>query len=118
MRSFNNLNTAVDFAEIDVALFDLLKVKENRDVLRWTILNKYFPESKDKISGGDFGNNYLEELGNELLKESAEEYRNKLDELKHHMSNENYEEDDEEKKRERVKKNWQSYEEDSIFEVN
>jgi len=93
MRSFNNLNTAVDFAEIDVALFDLLKVKENRDVLRWTILNKYFPESKDKISGGDFGNNYLEELGNELLKESAEEYRNKLNDIKCQLGDESYEEE-------------------------
>lgn len=93
MRSFNNLNAAVDYAEIDNTLFDLLKVKESRDILRWAILNKYFPETKEKISDVGNGNNYLKELGNEVLKESSEEYRNKLDELKHHLNNETYEEE-------------------------
>lgn len=93
MRSFNNLNAAVDYAEIDNTLYDLLKIKESRDILRWIILDKYFPENREGISGGNFGNNYLKELGDEVLKESSEEYRNKLDELKHHLSNENYEEE-------------------------
>lgn len=93
MRSFNNLNAAVDYAEIDNTLFDLLKVKENRDILRWAVLNKYFPETKEKIYNAGNENNYLDELSDEVLKESSDEYRNKLDELKHHLSNESYEEE-------------------------
>ena len=49
MRSFSNLNTAVAYAEIDQELFHFLQQKEERELLKHAILDKYFPETK-KIS--------------------------------------------------------------------
>jgi putative restriction endonuclease len=54
MRRFENLITAVNYALIDNELVDLLLVPENRDILKTTLLDKYFSSTKSNFgTGGD-----------------------------------------------------------------
>lgn len=92
MRSFSNLNTAVAYAEIDNELFELLKQKDSREILKITLLEKYFPESKSNFGGND-GGKYLNNLSNEIMEEEAEEYRKRIHELKKELDEENYQEE-------------------------
>jgi putative restriction endonuclease len=50
MKSFTNLNTAEHSAVIDKELLVFLKEAESRDVLKISILDKYFPSSKTSYS--------------------------------------------------------------------
>lgn len=93
MRNFNNLNTAIEYAEIDNDLFELLKIKENRDILRFTIVKEYFPDKKCNFAISDNGENYLKTISKEILEDNSEEYRKKLNEFKEKLDNESYEEE-------------------------
>lgn len=93
LRSFNNLNTAVEYAEIDTELFELLKNKENRDILRFVLLDKYFPGKNYDLTSGDSRNDYLKIISNEILEENPKDYRKKIGEFKQRMDSENYEEE-------------------------
>lgn len=78
VRSFRNLTTAVNFALIDNELSNLLLQSETRDILKISILEKYFPETKL-----NFESNRLEGMPNiSILNDSSEEYRRKIKELK------------------------------------
>jgi putative restriction endonuclease len=92
MRSFSNLNTAVAYAEIDNELFELLKQKDSREILKITLLEKYFSESKSNFGGND-GGKYLNNLSNEIIEEEAEEYRKRIHELKKELGEESYQEE-------------------------
>jgi putative restriction endonuclease len=91
MRSFGNLNTAVAYAQIDTDLYELLVQKESREVLKYTLLDKYFPDSKDHLSGD--GSGYITTLTNEILQEGTETYRNRIQELKRRLDEETYQEE-------------------------
>lgn len=91
MRSFGNLNTAVAYAQIDIELFELLKEKDSREVLKYSLLEKYFPDTKDNLSGG--GNGYITTITNEMLQEGAETYRTRIQELKSRLDEETYQEE-------------------------
>lgn len=78
MRSFGNLTTAVNKALIDKELFNLLLKSENRDILKISILERYFPETK---SNYDLKGNDDLPTGM-VLQESSEEYKRKILELK------------------------------------
>ncbi len=65
MRSFGNLNTAVAYARIDNELFELLTEKDSREVLKHTLLEKYFPETEDNLVG--YGDRYFSDITNEIL---------------------------------------------------
>lgn len=93
LRSFNNLNTAVEYAEIDNELLDLLKIKENGDILKFVILDKYFPNKKYNLTSGDCSSDYLKKISNEILEENPEDYRKTIDELRQKLDSENYEEE-------------------------
>lgn len=77
MRSFNNLTTAVNFAIIDIELKLLLETKENRDVLKFSVLEKYFPDTK-MLFGSNLDN--LDRI--DILNEPTEVYKRKIIELK------------------------------------
>lgn len=77
MRSFNNLTTAVNFAIIDIELKLLLETKENREVLKLTVLEKYFPDTKIL-----YGSNSDDLHRIDILNESTEIYKRKIIELK------------------------------------
>lgn len=81
MRSLGNLTTAVQFALIDNELVELLVQAESRDVLKISILDRYFPETKSI-----YGNNGNDDLPNiSILNESSEEYKRKIIELKNQV---------------------------------
>lgn len=89
MRSFGNLTTAVKTAVIDLELSILLMKPENRDVLKISILDRYFPETK-----WNFVNNGNDDLPNvSILNESSEEYRRKIIELKNHVDENSFQEE-------------------------
>lgn len=89
MRSFGNLTTAVKTAVIDLELSILLLKPENRDVLKISILDRYFPETK-----WNFGNNGNDDLPNvSILNESSDEYRRKIIELKNQVDENAFQEE-------------------------
>lgn len=89
MRSFANLTTAVRFAELDDSLASILLTPEGREILKDTLLETYFPDTRDGYveSGGDDLPN-----GN-VLNESPNEYKRKLAELKNRLNNEAFQEE-------------------------
>jgi len=91
MKSFSNLNSAVEYAEIDIELFNFLKENEEREVLKQIILNKFFPDTKNNYSNDN--NHYFYDVENQILNESAIIYRTKLLELQNELKIETFEEE-------------------------
>ncbi len=89
MRSLQNLTTAVKFALIDNELAELLLQPKNRDVLKISILDRYFPETKSNY--GNSGNDDLPNIS--LLNESSEEYKRKIIELKNQVDENTFQEE-------------------------
>lgn len=81
MRSLKNLTTAVKFAFIDEELAMLLNQPESRDILKISILDKYFPETKSNYTND--GNDNLPNVS--ILNESSEKYRRKIIDLKNQV---------------------------------
>ena len=69
MRSLNNLTTAIKYALIDKELSDILLFPKNRDILKISLLDKYFPNTKSNF--GSNGNDDL--LPASILHEKSEE---------------------------------------------
>lgn len=89
MRSLQNLTTAVNFALIDNELAELLVHSESRDILKISILEHYFPETKS-----NYGNNGNDDLPNiSILNESSEEYKRKIIELKNQVDENAFQEE-------------------------
>ncbi len=89
MRSLQNLTTAVNFALIDNELAELLLHPESRDILKISILDRYFPETKS-----NYGNNGDDDLPNiSILNEPSEEYRRKIIELKNQVDENAFQEE-------------------------
>jgi putative restriction endonuclease len=84
MKSFSNLNTAVNHAQIDQQLFYFMSDKESCNLLRYTLLNTYFPGSDKQV--GLKHKDYALQIAREITEESAEEYKRKIEELKKGLS--------------------------------
>lgn len=89
MRSFANLTTAVRFAELEDSLVSILLTPDGREILKDTLLQKYFPDTR---------HGYVESAGDDLpngslLNEDPEEYKRKLAELKNRLNNEAFQEE-------------------------
>jgi len=79
MRSFANLNAAIDFAVIDDDLFLLMKEKTSNSILKQLLLDTYFPETKNNFSYSVSGQqNLFDDIEGKILNEDAEEYRNEI----------------------------------------
>jgi len=89
MRSLGNLTMAVQFALIDTELANLLLIPENRDILKITILDKYFPDTKSNY--GSNGNDDLPSVA--ILHEKSEEYKRKIIELKNQVDENTFQEE-------------------------
>lgn len=92
MKSFSNLQSAINYAEIDCELFDLLQNKENREIIKYAVLEKYFSNSKNNFPN-DNGTDYINNLENEILNEPSEVYKKKMIHLQKELKNETYEEE-------------------------
>jgi len=91
MRSFANLTTAIKYAIIDNELFNLLKNKEESNVLLYFLLDKYFPKTKSKFSYT--GNSYITDIKNQIVEEPFEIYQNRILKIREVFDTEQYEEE-------------------------
>ena len=80
MRSFTNLTIAVQFALIDIELFQILLISENRTILKLSILDKYFPETKSNFGSNNNNDDDLPSIL--ILQESSEVYQKKIIQLR------------------------------------
>ena len=88
LTTFGNLSAAVAYAQIDPNLAELMKEELTRNVLRRTLLAKYFPnQTSYQESSSD---QHLGDLKREMLEESPAEYRAKLKDLKKRLDPETY----------------------------
>jgi putative restriction endonuclease len=82
MRSFANLNAAVDCAIIEEDLFSLMKDNKSNEILTQFILEKYFPNCKGNYSNSSTGQQHLfDYIENKILNEPSEEYRQEIKKL-------------------------------------
>lgn len=73
VKSFSKLNEAIDYASFDEELFVLLEDQINCDILIIFLLDTYFPETKNGFNNSN-GNNEIEQIKQQILKEDAVEY--------------------------------------------
>jgi putative restriction endonuclease len=79
IRSFSNLNAAVDFAVLDEDMFFLMKEKKSNSILQQFLLDKYFPETKNNFSNSTMGQQKLfDDIEVKILREDATEYRREI----------------------------------------
>ncbi|MFD2570969.1 HNH endonuclease [Spirosoma soli] len=88
MKSFGNLNVAVAYAEIDNKLTDLLLRKETRQILRQTLLSKYFPNQQTQPNVSEDG--YVDGLLKDIVEESPAQYKAQIIDLKTRLDPETY----------------------------
>ncbi len=82
MRSFANLNAAVDCAIIEDDLFALLKDQKSNGILQQFLLDEYFPNTKVNFSNSSNGQqNLFDDIENKILNEPSEEYRQEIKKL-------------------------------------
>lgn len=79
MRSFANLNAAVDFAVINEDLVALMNDKKSNGILQQFLLDKHFPETESNFSNSSGGQQKLfDDIENKILNEPSEEYRQEI----------------------------------------
>jgi putative restriction endonuclease len=92
IKSFNNLNESIAFAEIDKELFLLLQQPENQLWFEQLLIESYFPDFKVNYLRPD---SYYEEekIENEILNEPSELYKNHIKQLKDTLEENEFEEE-------------------------
>ena len=88
LNTFGNLSVAIDHAQIDPKLAELLQTEETRNALRRTLLDTYFP-GQTTIEATDT-TRQLDDLKREMLEESPVDYRAQLKDLKTRLDPETY----------------------------
>lgn len=88
LTTFGSLSTAVDCAQIDPNLADLLESESTRNALRQTLLATYFP-GQISIWTADVAEQ-TDELKREMLEEPPATYRARLKEMKTRLDPETY----------------------------
>ena len=90
IKSFSSLTQEVDYAEIDKELFILITNDVDREIMRRAILEKYFSQVNTSNYSSTY---YLDEVAEQILKDSAVQYKKKIDRLKETENQENFEEE-------------------------
>ena len=91
MRSFSNLTTAVNYAQIDNDLYKLMQSQESREILKITLLEKYFPDYKATFQDTD--RTIFDDYSDQILEEEPEEYKKRILNLKIELDENAYEEE-------------------------
>ncbi|MCC5918145.1 MAG: HNH endonuclease [Cryomorphaceae bacterium] len=86
MRSFANLNTAVNCVFIDKTLSEFLVQPESRDIFKISLLEHYFPNAIDTNFNADLPDA-------NMLHESSEVYRRKILNLKQQLDDNLFQEE-------------------------
>ncbi len=92
MRGLSNLETAVEYAEIDIELSILMQDVANRNFFRSIILEKYFKNSSI-VSNSEEGLKIIEEIRNQIVDEDKAEYLSTIKKLKLKLDKEAFEEE-------------------------
>jgi putative restriction endonuclease len=83
MKSFNNLNSVIKYAEIDEELFILAKDNYCNNILQEFLLDEYFNETKSNLIRADYEQNKLfNDIELKILNDDPGEYKNEILELK------------------------------------
>jgi len=91
MRSFSNLITAVKYSQIDEELANIIKSEKDSQVLKLFLLEKYFPKTKNGV--GSNGNDYINDIENQITQEPQEEYRKRLILIRKQLDNDAFQEE-------------------------
>lgn len=86
IKSFRSLADSVDYAFFDDNLFIILTERNNRDLLRHAMLQKYFPESVDRMAKPL--KNYIIDLEAQFLAEPPMVYLRRLEEVSNETARE------------------------------
>lgn len=82
MRSFANLNAAVDYAIIEDDLLALMKDRKSNGILKQHLLDEYFPNTKGNFSNSANGQQKIfDAIENKILNEPVDQYRQEVREL-------------------------------------
>lgn len=82
VKSFSNLNAAVDCAILEEDLCSLMKDKRSNEILTQFLLEEYFPATKDNFNNSTNGQqNLFDDIENKILKEPSKEYRQEIKKL-------------------------------------
>lgn len=82
VKSFSNLNAAVDCAFIEEGLYELMKDKNCNEILTQFLLEAYFPISKTNFNNSSGGQQHLfDDIENKILNETSETYRQEIKKL-------------------------------------
>ncbi|MBX7204861.1 MAG: HNH endonuclease [Bacteroidia bacterium] len=82
MKSFSNLNGAVEYALLDEELSRLMQNKKTGSILQQFLLEEYFPKTKANFKGSNNAQlKVLSEIENKIFEESALEYRKEMEKL-------------------------------------
>lgn len=93
IRSINNLQEAIAYAEIDPDLAYLLSDEDTRQLLYVALLDTYFPQKKGILAHRYSENGLLEEITSQILYEPGESYRQKVSALKKVLDQQQFEEE-------------------------
>ena len=82
MKTFSNLNAAVEYAVIEDDLHSLMEDKKSNSILQQFLLDEYFPATKNNFSNSDSGQQKLfDDIEGKILREDATDYRNEIKKL-------------------------------------
>ena len=74
IESFKIFSEYVDYAEMDITLFDLLAKPESRNYLKTILLDTYFPQTKYNYITRKHGGGYIHDIEKSILKEDGVGY--------------------------------------------
>lgn len=92
VKSFKNLKETIAYAEIEKNLFFLLKNPVSQSLLENSLLNFYFPNSKNNYSHQDF-NLFEKTIENEILNEPTAVYQQQILRLREILKDDDFEEE-------------------------
>jgi putative restriction endonuclease len=79
VRSFNNLNAAVEYAYLDQDLYLLMANKTYNKILQHCLLDQYFPDTKNNITKSYLGQlSLFDDIEQKILSEPPEVYRSEI----------------------------------------
>lgn len=82
MKSFSNLNAAIEYAEIDYELFLIMKDKDANIIMQQFLLDEYFPQTRNNfIKSESEQQRLMDGIEGKILNEDAAEYRSEISSL-------------------------------------
>ena len=90
IKSFNSLNESISYALIDKDLFFYLSNPAYREEFRNLLMQEYFPNENIKLYASTY---YLDEVAEQILKESAVQYKRTIKRLEETETKDNFEEE-------------------------